>query len=156
MLDLSKCSLLSLNVRGLKNQLKRRSIFSYLKSQKCLFYLLQETYPEPKDEVVWKNEWGGGIFFSHGTNRQKGVCILINSSYDLSVTSHFSDTEGRIEIINLIIHKVKLSICNIYAPNNLVQQNNFIQGLNEALLSNAEIDNVIIGGDWNVTLERIN
>ena len=155
MLDLSKCSLLSLNVRGLKSQLKRRSIFSYLKSQKCLFYLLQETYSGPKDEVVWRNEWGGGIFFSHGTNRQKGVCILIKSSYDLSVTSHFSDPEGRIVIINLIIHKVKLSICNIYALNNLVQQNNFIQGLNEALLSNAEIDNVIIGGDWNVTLERI-
>ena len=36
-----------------------------------------------------------------------------------------------------------------------MQQNKFIQGLNEALLSNAEIDNVIIGGDWNVTLERI-
>ena len=57
MLDLSNCSLLSLNVRGLKSQLKRRSIFSYLKSQKCLFYLLKETYSEPKDEVEWKNEW---------------------------------------------------------------------------------------------------
>ena len=142
-------------MRGLKSQLKRRSIFSYLKSKKCLFYLLQETYSEPKDEALRKNEWGGGIFFSHGTNHQKGVCILINPSFDLSVTSHFSDPEGRIVIINLIIQKVKLSICNIYTPNNSMQQNKFFQGLNEALLSNAKIDNVIIGGDWNVTLERI-
>ena len=36
-----------------------------------------------------------------------------------------------------------------------MQQNKFIQSLNEALLSNAKIDNVIICGDWNVTLERI-
>ena len=146
MLDLSKCSLLSWNVRGLKSQLKR-SIFSYLKSQKCLRYLQQEKYSEPKDDTLWKDEWRGGIFFSHGTNHQKGVCILINPSYDLSVTSHFSDPEGRIVIINLII-------CNIYVPNNSMQQNKFIQGLNEALLSNAEVD-AIIGGDWNVTLERI-
>ena len=57
--------------------------------------------------------------------------------------------------VHLIIQKVKLSICNIYAPNNPVQQHKFIQSLNEILLSKVEIDNVIIGGDWNVTLERI-
>ena len=155
MLDLSRCSLLSLNVRGLKNQLKRRSIFSYLKNQKCLFYLLQETYSEIKDEALWKDEWGGGIFFSHGTSHQKGVCILINPSYDLPVASHYSDQEGRIVIINLIIQKVKLSLCNIYAPNNPMQQNKFIQSLNEVLLSKVEIHNVIIGGDWIVTLQSI-
>ena len=57
--------------------------------------------------------------------------------------------------MNLIIQKVKLSFCNIYAPDNSMQPRKFIQGLNEALLSNAEIDNLLLGGDWNVTLERI-
>ena len=107
------------------------------RSCNAMSYLLQETYSVAKDEELWKNELGGGIFFSHWTNHQKGVCILINPSYDLSVTSHFSDPEGRIVTIDLIIQKVKLSICNIYAPNNSMQQNKFIQGLNEALLSNA-------------------
>ena len=39
-----KISILSLNVRGLRNQVKRRSIFSYLKDQNCQIYLLQETF----------------------------------------------------------------------------------------------------------------
>ena len=36
-----------------------------------------------------------------------------------------------------------------------MQQNKFIQSLNEVLLSKVQIDSVIIGGDWNVTLESI-
>ena len=35
-----------------------------------------------KDELVWKSDWGGGIFFFHGSNHQKGVCILINPVYE--------------------------------------------------------------------------
>ena len=59
--------IISLNVRGLREQSKRRCIFSYLKDQKSKFYFLQETYSEVNDETIWKNEWGGKIFFSYGT-----------------------------------------------------------------------------------------
>ena len=51
-----KCNIITLNVRGIRNPAKRRSIFSYLKNQNCHFYLSQETFSEPKDERVWKNE----------------------------------------------------------------------------------------------------
>ena len=63
MLDSTAYKIVSLNVRGLKNQRKRRSIFSYLKDQKCHCYFLQETYSEPKDELIWKSEWGGEMLF---------------------------------------------------------------------------------------------
>ena len=36
--------ILSLNVRGIRDQIKRKSIFSYLKDQKANIYFLQETY----------------------------------------------------------------------------------------------------------------
>ena len=58
-------SILSLNVRGLRNQVKGRSIFSFLKDQNYQIYL-QETFSDPNDESIWKSEWGGAIFFSHG------------------------------------------------------------------------------------------
>jgi len=58
-----KHDIFSLNVRGIRDQLKRRSIFSYLKDQKAKFYFLQETYSETNDEIIWKNEWGGEMFF---------------------------------------------------------------------------------------------
>ena len=59
MLDPSACKFLSLNVRGLKNNKKRSSIFAYLKDQKCHFCFLQESFSEPKDEIGWRSEWGG-------------------------------------------------------------------------------------------------
>ena len=87
----------SLNARGLRDQSKRRSIFSYLKDQKSKLYFLQETYSEVNDEIIWRNEWGGKIFFSHGTKHSKGVCILINPLVQDKIDlDSFSDMSGRI------------------------------------------------------------
>ena len=64
--------------KGLRNPVKRRSIFCFLKDQNCDAYFLQETYSELSDEIIWRSEWGGVIFFSHGSTHSKGVCILMN------------------------------------------------------------------------------
>lgn len=58
-----KISLLSLNVRGLRNKVKRRSIFSFLKDQNCDIFFLQETFSEPKDESIWENVEVVYLFF---------------------------------------------------------------------------------------------
>ena len=63
---------LSLNVRGLRNQIKRRAIFTYLKRQKADIYCLQETYSKKLDEKIWPAEWGGKVVFSHGNNTPEG------------------------------------------------------------------------------------
>ena len=44
----------------------------YLKDQKADFCFLQETFSKASDEVIWRNEWGGQIYFSHGTCHSKG------------------------------------------------------------------------------------
>ena len=80
-----KCTILSLNVRGLRDNVKRRSIFSFLKDQKAKFYFLQETFSDANDEAIWKNEWGGEIVLSHGRHHSKGVCILIDPSQQVKV-----------------------------------------------------------------------
>ena len=150
------CKFLSLNVRGLNNKKKRRSIFTYLKDQKCHFYFLQETYSEPKDEIVWKSEWAGEILYSHGTNRKKGVCIFISPHFNgFQIEYSCSDSEGRIILANLNINSVQISLCNIYAPNKLQVQNTFVKDLNQFLLSNAIVSRLIVGDDWNVALYTI-
>ena len=58
-----KFDVFSLNVRGIRDQTKRRRMFSYLKDQKAKLYFLQETYSELGDETIWKNEWGDDVFF---------------------------------------------------------------------------------------------
>ena len=151
------CSVLTLNVRGLRSQLKRRSIFSYLKDQNCQFYFLQEIYSEPNDEKIWRGEWGGDIFFSHGSTHSKGVCILVNPSLSSSssIENFSKDRDGRIVSINLIFKTANISLCNVYAPNDSQQQQTFLHILNEYLMSNTDTSNLIIGGDWNVTLQSL-
>ena len=150
-----KISLLSLNVRGLRNQVKRRSIFSFLKDQKCDIFLLQETFSELKDELIWKSEWGGAIFFSHGSTHSKGVAILINPLRTLNIEATGKDLDGRIVSVDLIYSSDRISICNVYAPNDCQQQQKFLLNLNRYLISNTEISNLIVGGDWNVTLQAM-
>jgi len=130
-----KLDVLSLNVRGIRDQIKRRSIFSFLKDSKTNICFLQETYSELNDEIIWKNEWGGEIFFSHGTNHSKGVCILINPSFHCQVDYCYIIKSGRIVLITITLGPQKLSLCNIqklslcsiYTPNN--QTNQLLEGI---------------------------
>lgn len=98
-----KLDILWLNIQGIRDQIKRRSIFSFLKDSKTDIYFLQETYSELKDEIIWKNEWGAEIFFSHGTNHSKGVSILINPSLNCQVDYCYSNKSGRIVLITITL-----------------------------------------------------
>ena len=96
-------------------------MFAFLKDQNATIYFLQETYSEQSDESFWKNEWGGEMFFSHGTRHSKGTCILLNPAIEDSKikTDSLSGNSGRIVLINLILNGLELPLCNIYAPNRI-------------------------------------
>ena len=143
-----------MNVRGIRDLTKRRSIFSFLKDLKANIYFLQETYSEPNDENIWKNEWGGEIFFSHGTNHSKGVCTLVNPSFHCQVDYCFSNNSGRIVLINTVLGSQRLSLCNVYAPNDQSNQLGFMQELNNCIIDKTELTALIVGGDWNCTLSK--
>ena len=49
---------------------------------------------------------------------------------------------------------LKLSLCNVYAPNNQSEQLNFLQELNNLLVDKSELSTLIVGGDWNCTLTK--
>ena len=97
-----------------------------MKDHEVNFYFLQETFSKVSHEAVWRKEWGGEIYFSHGTSHSKGVCILINRVVKEKVTFTFSDADCRIILINLTYNGLKLSFCNIHAPNDHTQQVSFI------------------------------
>ena len=56
-------NILSLNIRGIRDQLKRGSIFAYLKDHSPKFIFLQETYSEPSDKMIRNSEWEYKVFF---------------------------------------------------------------------------------------------
>jgi len=127
---MSTVKFLTLNVRGLRNQEKRRSIFSYLKKQKANIYLLQETFSNPKDERIWSADWGGQIFYSHGSDHSKGVCVLIKRNSPIQVEIVELDMNGRFIILRLkTLGETSFNVGNIYAPTDYCEQTNFIKSL---------------------------
>ena len=62
-MDKFQASFLSLNVRGLNDNKKRRKIFSWCKKQNTDIVFLQETYSTAEVENIWTNEWATKLFF---------------------------------------------------------------------------------------------
>ena len=79
---------------------------------------------------------------------------MINPSVNTKIEFSFSDTHGRIALITVSFTCFRLSLCNIYAPNNPNEQLQFIQELNNCLIDKSELTTLIIGGDWNCTLTK--
>ena len=68
---------ISNNVKGIKASEKQLKVFDYLKNNinDNGFIFLQETHLLPNDELKWKDEFGGPLFFSHGKSNSFGVAI---------------------------------------------------------------------------------
>jgi len=148
-------SVISLNVQGLRNKLKREKIFQYCRRYKANYILLQETHSLPQDEVLWKKEWGDDIIFSHGTNHSAGVAILMGKgAVGKAVTNTYQDREGRLAIAELGDDRESLTLINIYAPNDDKGQEYFYDNLHKILLTKVKSSQLIIGGDFNVYLDH--
>ena len=144
-----KC--LSINIRGLNKSIKRRSVFRWIHNQNAQFIFLQETHSTQINTDFWTAEWGGKIFFSHGTSNSKGVMILINPKLDCKIENCISDRRGRYIILDVSIDDSRVTLVNIYAPNDLNQQAKFFKSLNHQL-QNFSQQNIIIGGDFNCAM----
>ena len=144
-----KC--LSVNIRGLNKTLKRRSVFRWLHRQNCSFVFLQETYSLKECENVWQAEWGGELFFSHGTNHSKGTIILINPKIKCNVQKKICDKNGRYIILDIAVADTRFVLVNIYAPNDVKQQVAFFKELQGHLQEFSE-ETMIMGGDFNCTM----
>ncbi len=67
---------MSLNVRGIRDLLKRKATFLFCKNSEADLILLQETHSSESDIKFWKGQWGNKIYCSHGTNHSAGVSFF--------------------------------------------------------------------------------
>ena len=103
----------SLNARGLNKSIKRRKLFRWLHIRKFDVIFLQETYSDASLENFWRTEWGGHIFFAHGSKHSSGVMILFRSSLSIEVTNVTADKNGRFIIVNTTVNEDELCLVNI-------------------------------------------
>ena len=73
--------------------------------------------------------------FSHCSCHSRGVCFLIDPKVKRKIELLFQDNSGRIVLITSQINGLKVSLCNIYAPNNSEDQLWFLQELIKLLFN---------------------
>ena len=116
---------------------------------------LQETYSTKEVEAIWKTQYKGKMFYSHGTNHSCGVMILIKDDLKFDLKSSVLDTEGRYILINATVHGSDYLFPNIYAPNKVQEQCEFFSCLDklvEKFHLSAE-QKIVLGGDYNAVLD---
>ena len=111
---------LSLNVRGIRDLNKRKSIFTWTRNQKADIIFLQETFSTPDVFDSWKFQWSGDLYYSHRSNHSKGVLVLIRETLQLELKSVKKDSHGRFVIVEALVQDSPVLLINIYAPNNTV------------------------------------
>ena len=158
MAETEKLQLLSLNVRGIRENSKRREIFRWLKrfhnGDNCII-MLQETHSSENIESLWESEWGSHIYYSHGSSQARGVAILLPKHFNFNFKVLWKDTEGRIIALTLLCEGKPFNIVNVYAPtkDKVSEQKQFLNTL-ELNLDLAE-SSYIIGGDFNTYLDPL-
>ena len=146
----------SLNVRGLQNVMKRKTIFEWLKVKYNGICFLQETHSTEKVETSWSKEWGGTIFYSHGSSNSAGVAILISPqlSDTITINGFNSVIDGRIIVLDVTVQGKNMILINVYAPtkDKAKEQLELLNTL-EVIVSEYADKSILIGGDMNVCLE---
>ena len=101
--------LLSLNARGIRTFEKRKAIFNWLSKSGGDICFQQETYSTREVENIWKKQWRGDLYFSHGTCHSKGVLVLVKGNLDFSLQKVMTDPEGRYIMLDAIIQDSRYS-----------------------------------------------
>ena len=147
----------SFNVHGIGDDLKRRKIFNYMKKQTSgkAIICLQETHSTKRVDKLFEYHWRGKMLFSHGTSGSKGVCVAFRNNLEYQLLNTICDTDGRYIIACVEIQGRPLILINCCAPNT---ENKQIQTFKEIPNHLVQMDiladsKYICAGDWNLIFD---
>jgi exonuclease III len=152
-------NLLSLNVRGLGNCVKKNSLFHWLKKHHRIedkIVFLQETHVTKDKESKWDKAWGGEKLFANGTSRKRGVVTLLPKDMDYKLLDEKKDPDGRYVALKIEIDGNKYGLINGYAPTAdfLAEQIVWLSKIS-AILEEYGDSQIIFGGDINEGLTKL-
>ena len=113
----SYLSIITLNVNGLNDPIKRCKVSDWIKKQDSYICCLQETHLRPKDTYSLKIKGWRTIYHSNSTQKKTGIAILISDKLKFIPKTVVRDEKGHYIIVKESIQQEDLTIMNIYAPN---------------------------------------
>ena len=146
-------SVLSLNVKGLRNCKKRKKMLTWLLDHKwhSSVTFLQESHSDIKTFSNWIHDCKVTSISSHGTTHSAGVITHIGKHLEFKLIDKIIDTNGRYIILYCEVQGNKYLFVNIYAPNTEKLQLLFLSEVEQCMasLNISAGTSIIMGGDFN-------
>ena len=149
--------ILSQNVQGLNSLPKQHQVLNFCKAYDIS--LLQETKLTPNNLLFLKAKWGSDLVYlaSPGTAR-RGVITLIHPRCSPIILFEIADPKGQYHIAVIRIKDTNYVVGNIYGnPDTDIDAYTTLADVTnklERIKAQFNIDHYVIGGDFNLCLER--
>ena len=116
-------------MKGFQSTNKRLKLIKYFKDKIVSngFLFVQETHSTVNDEIKWKDDFKGEVFYSHGKSNSCGVLICFIGSKRLFIRNKLSDNDGRILILDVDIDDENFILIDLYNPNTEPEQLNSLE-----------------------------
>ncbi|CAG2235175.1 unnamed protein product [Mytilus edulis] len=142
----------SFNCNGLKNVNNFQNFVSVLYDRRATFALLQETFWDKSYVDGIQNMYEGKIYECNGYNSRQGVAIMVANSVKDKTKLVYKDDEGRFIHVSYETDGQIFNFVSVYAPNNCIERARYFKFVNSYI---ENLQNVIIGGDFNTTLSNL-
>lgn len=143
----------SLNVNGMRDRRKAETIIEFIRLKNLNVTFLQETHSDVNNETDWRMWCGDECFLSHGTNLSAGVAIVFSPTAKVKIISKQELEPGQLLAVGVELNGLLVVFVNIYAPNSGFGRINVFKKLELFLKQKQLEDLIILGGDWNCTLD---
>ena len=110
-------NLISWNVKGLNNHVKRNGVLTHLQHLKVGIAYLQEPHLRDINCSLLRRGWVGQIFHLFFQARARGAAILIEKNIPFEPSSVVKDRNGRYIIVSGKLFNRNVVLANVYAPN---------------------------------------
>jgi len=142
----------SLNVNGCKDAFRIHQVLSFCLKEKLGVTFLQETHTTQEIASRWERQWEGSAFFSHLTDTSCGVAILFSSCVKPEILVVNEVSLGRLLHVKVRFEDFVVNFVNIYAPCWGAARVRFYDHMRRFMLTLPDEECVILGGDFNCTL----
>ena len=143
-----KFHILSSNCQGRGQKGKRRDVFNYLKMKNCNVYCIQDTHFTKYIENDVTSMWGTYCLYNSYVSNSRGVAILFEENVDKKLHKEKRDNKGNYLAIDITLDDHRLTLINIYAPND--DNPSLIEEIADIVEDFGNIHNIICG-DFNIS-----
>ncbi|CAM2097002.1 unnamed protein product [Caretta caretta] len=109
---------------------------------------------DPTDEDRWWLEWGDRVYISHFTMWQAGVATLFSPNLRPEVLGVTEAMPGHLLHLRVHMEGLVVNFVNIYAPTTSPKWPQFYQRVSDFLGTLDSHKCLVLGGDFNSTLEE--